>query len=1035
MQNADKNKEELYKTIIALIFVFSGTAGLIYQIVWFKYLSLSVGNSTFAQMIVLATFLSGLAIGNYIFGKKTDSLTNPLKIYAIIEITIGIYAAAYPILDSIFSDLFFTIASGTSLESGDFSYNLLRFVLSAVLLLIPTIAMGGTLPLLTSFFVNNIENTRKDVATLYFLNSFGAVFGVFLAGFLFIETFGLELTIYIAGMVNLILGFIAYVISGKVEEFKILNKKENRESNIESNESNNKISYPKINYTTILTVAGLSGMSALIYEMAWVRLFINIFGSSTYVFSIMLAAFISGITIGSFIVTKSFIKKYNSLLLIGISQFAIALGSILALLLAGRLPYYTWVIASFLNKTETTFSIFIFAEFFIAFVIMFIPTLFMGVTLPLIVEVVSHSNYKAGSSVGRVFSVNTIGTVVGVLLTGIVFIPLWGMQGSFNIGIIINILAGLLVILTATEIKKIYKNGLIGFSLIIFAVYLFSANDLGKSILLGGVFKKFNSKPPSTYYKYSNSLEKKKVLFYKEGISANVAVLEGNGKHKQKILIINGKPDASSYGDMPTQVMLAQVPMMLHPNPKNVFVVGFGSGVTINSVLTHPVKKVTCAEISKEVIEAGNIFKNENNNCLSDTRLKVIIEDAHAALKLSKTNYDVIISEPSNPWIAGIGNLFSKEYFETCKSKLDTNGIMVQWFHLYEVNDNVVKLVLNTFRNVFKYAQIWNGVSNDILLVGSKSRIKLNSKLLKEKFQQANIKKDFNKIGINNVFTFLTCQSNSTEGFYGLTASKKPINTELKPLLEFEAPKSFYLHSNSTFIYDNDERFDTLYKNILAKQYWKINKVSYNNLLNTAEYHFNKTRNYHFVFGVTDFLRNKYPINKKTERLYSDCLKELEFDNRNKMVLKNIVEHFPDAEKEKTDYLNILLTEKLYSSTFVNLSTIDTIVNNFISTASRDSSKLAKTYLQLSKVYLQNSNIKKSEEMLKGLFAIVNKKPEAKDVLPLDDYYYVSLMLAYYRDDEKSMLDNFSSLLNTNNKYPEIYKFKGLINAKMELRE
>ena len=1030
MQNSVKSKEELYKTIIALVFVFSGTAGLIYQIVWFKYLSLSVGNSTFAQMIVLATFLGGLAIGNHFFGNKADTLTNPLKIYAILEIAIGLYAAAYPILDKAFSGLFFSIASNAHLESGDISYNFLRFVLSAVLLLIPTIAMGGTLPLLTTFFVNKIDNTRKDVATLYFLNSFGAVFGVFLAGFLFIETFGLELTIYIAGMVNLILGFIAYVISGKVDELKFFNKTTEAE---ETFKSENNIKLPKINFSIILIVAGLSGMSALIYEMAWVRLFINIFGSSTYVFSIMLAAFISGITIGSFIVTKSFIKKYNILLLIGGSQFAIAIGSMLALLLAERLPYYTWFIASLLNKTESTFGIFIFIEFFISFIIMLIPTLFMGVTLPLIVEVVSHSNFKAGLSVGRVFSVNTIGTVVGVLLTGIVFIPLWGMQGSFNIGIVINILAGLLVILTTKEIKKISKNVLVGFSLVIFIVYMFSSNDLGKNILLGGVFKKFNSNPPSTYYKYLNTLKNKNVLFYKEGISANVAVIEGNGKHKQKILIINGKPDASSYGDMPTQVMLGQVPMMLHPNPKNVFVVGFGSGVTINSVLTHPVSKVTCAEISKEVIDAGNIFKNENNNCLADSRLKVLIEDAHAALKLSKTNYDVIISEPSNPWIAGIGNLFSKEYFETCKSKLDTNGIMVQWFHLYETNDDVVRLVLNTFKNVFKYAQIWNGVSNDILLVGSKSAIKLNSKLLAEKFQQANIKKDFNKIGINNVFTFLTCQSNSTEGFYGLTASKKPINTELTPLLEFEAPKSFYLHSNSTFIYDNDERFDTLYKNILAKQYWKNNKVSYDNLLNAAEYHFNKTRNYHFAFGVTNYLRNKYPINKKTEILYSDCLKELEFDNRNKTVLKNVIENFPDAEKEKTDYLNILLTEKLYSSTFVNLASIDTIVNKFISTASRDSSRLAKTYLQLSKVYLQNSNIKKSEEMLKGLFAIVNKKPETKDVLPLDDYYYVSLMLAYYRDDEKSMLDNFSNLLNTNNKYPEIYKFKGLINAKMEL--
>ncbi len=1027
MQN-NLTKEELYKTIIAVIFVFSGASGLIYQIVWFKYLSLSVGNSTSAQMVVLATFLGGLAIGNNIFGKISDSLKNPLKFYSVLEIIIGLYAAAYPILYGIFSNLFFNVANSYSLESGDVSYVLLRLLLSSVLLLIPTIAMGGTFPLLTAYFVNKIDNTRKDVATLYFLNSFGAVFGVVLAGFLFIETFGLETTIYIAGISNLILGFVAYFISGEIK------LKEKNNSFIENIEEKH-LEISSITLKIIIGVAALSGMAALIYEMAWVRLFINIFGSSTYAFSIMLAAFISGITIGSFVISKSVFQKFNKLILIAASQFAIVIGTVIALMFTERLPYYTWLVASVFNKTENTFGIFLFAEFFIAFSIMFIPTFFMGMTLPLIVEVVSKVKLKAGASVGIVFSVNTIGTVLGVLLTGLVFIPLWGMQGSFNVGIIINILSGIFILFSVKKINKVYRNGFVTVIILLFTFYIINSNNIGKNILLGGVFKRFSSKPPATFFKYKNSISNKNVIFYKEGISANVAVLQTKDRHKQKILIINGKPDASSYGDMPTQVMLGQVPLMLHPNPKNVFVVGFGSGVTINSVLTHPVNKVTCAEISKEVIEAGNVFKTENNNCLNDKRLSIVIDDAHAALKLSKRNFDVIISEPSNPWIAGIGNLFSKEYFETCKNKLDTNGIMVQWFHLYEVNDNVVKLVLNTFKSVFKYAQIWNGVSNDILLVGSKSRIKLNVNLLKEKFHLKKVEKNFNKIGIDNVFTFLTCQTNSTEGFYTLTTSKKPINSEMLPLLEFEAPKSFYLHGSSTLIYDNDERFDTLfYKNILAKEYFNNQDVSYNNLLNAATYHFNKIRNYHFTFGITNYLRNKFPINKNTEILHSKCLRMLEFDNRNKTVLKNLLEKFRNIKKEKTDYLNILLTEKLYATTFVNVASIDTIAEKFINSVKNDSNKIAKTYLQLSKVYLQNSEEKKAEKMLKRLFEIVNKKPETKEALNLDDYYYVSLMLAYCRNDDKSMLDNFTNLLNTNNKYPKINKFKGLINAKMELR-
>jgi spermidine synthase len=176
---------------------------------------------------------------------------------------------------------------------------------------------------------------------------------------------------------------------------------------------------------------------------------------------------------------------------------------------------------------------------------------------------------------------------------------------------------------------------------------------------------------------------------------------------------------------MVTQIMSGQVPMMLHKNPKNVFVVGFGSGTTIGTVLLHPVEKVTCVEISTEVIEAAEYFKDVNNNCLANPKLKIIHEDAHTYLKLSKDKYDVLISEPSNPWIAGIGKLFSKEYFQLCSDKLKDNGIMAQWLQAYETNDEVVQRVLNTFSSVFPYCQIWRGASNDLILVGSVKKLVL----------------------------------------------------------------------------------------------------------------------------------------------------------------------------------------------------------------------------------------------------------------------------------------------------------------------
>ena len=1022
----NKNYENS-KAVVAFIFVLSGAAGLIYQIVWFKYLSLAVGNSTIAQMIVLATFLGGLAIGNYFFGKRADVLSSPLKIYAALEILIGVYAIVYPFAFNFFGDIFFATAIKFSLDSNDVLFYFLRFAYSSVLLILPTIAMGGTLPLLTSYFVEELEHTRKDVATLYFLNSFGAVVGVLLGGFLLIKAIGLEKTIYLTGLLNIIIGAGAYFISLKFPGVKIVN-----DAPDENQAHSNETEFSKKEVTTAIVVAGLSGMAALIYEMVWVRLFINIFGSSTYAFSIMLAAFISGITIGSFIAAKSFIKKFNKIEVVAFSQFFIALGTIAALYFAERLPYYMWHIASLFNRNETTFGLFLFSEFALSFLIMFIPTLFMGVSLPVIVEIVAASQKRAGFSVGRVFSVNTLGTVFGVFLTGLIFIPLFGIGGSFTVGILINIVSAVILLFasqsTAME-NRIRFSGL--FVLTVF-VYLFFSPSWNKNVMLSGVFKKMSSAPPASFNQFKKSLENRDILYYKEGTAANVAVTKARDATGQKILIINGKPDASSVGDLPTQTLVAQIPLMLNPNPKNVFVVGFGSGITVHSVLTHPVEKVVCAEISEEVIEAGKFFAEENGDCLNDKRLEILVDDANAALRSSDEKYDVIVSEPSNPWIAGIGNLFSQEYFEMCKNKLNDDGIMVQWYHLYESNDNIVKLVLNTFKSVFPYAQIWNGVSNDIILIGAKGRPILNLQNLKSKFENPTIKQDFAKIGIDNIFTFLTTQSNSVEGFYSLTL-REPINTEIHPLLEFYAPRSFYLSQSSTVVYKNDEKFDTLFTELYAKKYWKENKVSYDELFSTAKYHFEHTRNYRFAYSIANYLSENFPPKYETEKLKAECMRHIVFQNSEKSELEKLTRLFPEDKIALRKLIEIQLSEKLYLSSFINISEIDSLIDAYVSTLSEDTTETVKAYAGIAKLYIQNSNLPKAEEFCTRIGNLINADSTIIQKVKLDDYFYASAIVSYVKKDAESLFVYYLSLLNANRNYPAIHKLRGLVRARLEL--
>ncbi len=278
----------------------------------------------------------------------------------------------------------------------------------------------------------------------------------------------------------------------------------------------------------------------------------------------------------------------------------------------------------------------------------------------------------------------------------------------------------------------------------------------------------------------------------------------------------------SSIGDLPTQVLLGQVPMMFHPQPDTVLVIGLGSGVTVGSVLTHPVKLVESVEISPEVVAASKYFEHVNNRPLADPRVRLYVDDALAYLTLATTSYDVIISEPSNPWIAGIGNLYSTEFFEVCKQRLKSHGIMVQWFHLYEVDDETVRLVVRTFRSVFPHVTLWQSLTTDVLLVGSSEALQVDEEKLARKLSIEKVKADLARIQISDPASLLSLQMISERPLREY-ASSGPLNTEDKPLLEYRAPKAFFVNRGVTEMSRFDERrvfgrSDLLLDQVLAKR-------------------------------------------------------------------------------------------------------------------------------------------------------------------------------------------------------------------------
>ena len=1011
--------KQTIKVIVSLLFVISGIAGLIYQIVWFKYLSLFLGNTTYAQMTVLAAFLGGLAFGNHLFGEKSDAFKNPVKIYSLLELFIGIYCLLYPTLSVLFGDFFFSAASDLNVSSQNFFFIGFKFLIASLLLFAPTIAMGGTLPVLSKFFVDKLQDARREVAILYFLNSFGAVIGVVFAGFILIKEFGLNITIYATACLNILAGFIGLMISMHSEKVVLVEaaKDENVLPSIEIS---------KNTAVVVVLVAGISGMAALIYEMVWVRLLINFFGSSTYAFSIMLMAFIGGITLGSLIVSQKFLRKYNYVKLLAFSQTAIAVSTMLVLLFYERLPYFLWQVSSIFSKSAQSFEVFLFVEFTICFMMMVLPTLFMGMSLPIASEIISGSNKKIGFSVGRVFSINTLGTVAGVLLTGFVFIPYFGIKGSFEIGIALNLIAAIILSLSYKSFSRLEKIGATVFCVMSFLLYLILFPSWNEAVMIKGVFKSFDETPPASFKEFSKTLNNENIVFYEEGTTATVAVVQSKTNPLNKSLIINGKPDASTFVDMPTQALLGQIPMMLHPNPKNVFVVGFGSGTTIGSVLTHPVNNVTCAEISKEVIHASSFFEKENLNCTKDPRLKLVNEDALTLLNLSKKKYDVIISEPSNPWIAGIGNLFSKEYFQKCSSSLDSNGIMVQWFHLYEANYEVVRLVLNTFSSVFPNAQLWNSVANDIILVGYKKKPVFNAELLQNKFIVPKIHKDFERIGISNLFTFLACQSMSTRGFFALSA-EAPLNSEIHPLLEFIAPKSFYIGKSSSYVYSFDEKFDTLSNSLLIKNFVAVDPPNKDDIINAIEYNLNTNVNSRFAYGLSKYLRELYPTDYRTNLLFSKSFKKLGITNSSTAVLEKLIALFPDSAEIIKDYGNETILEKTNATTFLKLYSIKEEASAFIKTAKPDSVSKVAVYLQLSKIYLLNGEYSSAENLCARIEKILRDNPKLINSIDAENYYYLGAVSALYRNDIEKVVGYFFALTNLNRNFNDTFHLRRLM--------
>jgi spermidine synthase/tetratricopeptide (TPR) repeat protein/MFS family permease len=819
------------KALLVLLFALSGVCGLIYEISWSKYLSLFIGSTSYSHMIVLATFMGGLALGAHFLGKYADRSANPLKLYAILELIIGIYGVIYPFLMIVCEKLFISVAVGLNLASNQMFLTLLKFLLSVVTILLPTFCMGGTLPVLLKLLAKSVDETGKEVARLYWVNSFGAVLGTALAGFFLIRLYTLDGTIWIAAAVNILVGIAAYILAKDIKQESSVSQTPDKSSTAAK--------YPQSIITPAIAVAVGSGFISMVYELTWIRLLTTLLGSSTYSFSVMLIAFIGGIALGGWIISIVIGRVKNLMFLLAICQAGAALFMLATLPLYERLPYYLWKLSTLLSNTPENFPLFLFFEFLFCFVLMIIPTTFSGMSLPVVAKIAAGDMKALGKNVGNVFSLNTIGAVAGAVITGLIFIPQLGVKQSIELGVALNAVLAVVVIMKDPRAVTPWKIGVAAMLFLSGFAYRTAFPKWNENVSTVGVYRAFFKEAPVSYENFFKEIEDRSTLWYKEGVTANVAVNEftNDNGNRERSLVINGKADASTENDLPTQVLLAQIPLILGQNTSDVLVIGLGSGITSGSALQHPIRSLDCVEISPEVVECNYLFTEYNHDFSKDPRVRMVVDDAVTFVKVNPKKYSCIISEPSNPWIAGIGNLFTSEFFELCKERLEPGGVLAQWFHTYDVNSDVFKLVLRTISKSFPYVALWAPSDADMILVASMDPLQPQFDDIGRKIELPSVKKELERIQMFDVPSFLSAQLTSY-AHPVFSSNSGPINSEKQPLLEFLAPLSFFTHSRLNFSDVIERLIPPNDSTLLLAQYNRKFGLNADDFLNVAKYHF-----------------------------------------------------------------------------------------------------------------------------------------------------------------------------------------------------
>jgi spermidine synthase len=775
---------------LGVLFFCSGATGLVYQLLWVRMLYQAFGSTIQSVTTVVAAYMGGLGLGAWLLGRYADRHPRPAALYGWLELAIGAFGVASPLVLGLAHRVWVALASGMPAGSG--ASIATRFGLAALVLFIPTTLMGGTLPVLTRAFTGgDREALKPELGKLYGLNTLGAVAGTALAGLWLIEHVGIRHSLWLTAMLNVMLGAAAVWLARRFPPVMT----DSREVPPVAGAG-----VPEAVRRAALFLLGATAFAGLLDEIAWTRVIILAIGSSTYAFTIILAVFLLGIGIGSALVARrSGTAPLGAAATAALAQGITAIGAVLLIAFLNRLPAY--VISVFhIQGLGASGRLLHMALAVVAFVLP--PAIGMGMTFPLLTDLVAaREGGGRAADVGRAYALNTAGSILGAVLTGFVLLTLLGSDRTLRLGIVINAVAALgLALLTARGVREGSQDHR-RFRVPLMTGTVLATIALAGALLLPRWSTEVMDVAPAIYGRDLRTVEDanrflnhmgSRQLAFREGLNATVSVWESQ---EGRALGINGKIDASDYGDMDTQLLLGLTPAAARPGATSAFVIGFGSGTTAGTLARLPgMRRVRVAEIEPAVLAMGNLFRHVNGNALAQRTVSAVVDDARSALQLEPERFDIIASEPSNPWVAGVATLYTPEFLRQAKARLNPGGVFSQWVQLYQLPIPVVASIVANVRSVFPHVEVWMASPHDILLLGSDQPLSFDRQWLSSLFAPgAPFETQAREwLGIKEPEDFLGRSLLGPRGVEALIRRAQPRHTDDQPALEYEAARRFF---------------------------------------------------------------------------------------------------------------------------------------------------------------------------------------------------------------------------------------------------